>query len=101
MASDRRCCGRDVEIMTPGLACDQLVERSIDGPAAPGSQHIPKFDLLVMTEAAKYGAGRRHADPVAAVAEIARQGGDEAESQPELGDVEVARRPTRTHDRRD
>src|SRR4051794_26034881 len=98
MASHRRCCGRDVEFMASGLACDQLVERGIDGPATPGPQHIAKFDLLVMTEAAKYGAGRRHPDPVAAVAEIAAQGGDEAESQPELGDVEVARRPTRTDD---
>jgi hypothetical protein len=64
------------------LARQQPVQGLVDSGRAAAPQQLAQLDLLVMPQASEHGSDRSHGDAVAAVAEIVRQGGDEAKTDP-------------------
>src|SRR5438067_4843159 len=70
----------DAEIVPLGLAGEQPNERLVHRLRTAAAQRRAKLDLLVVAQAAEDRPGRRHADAVAALAEIVRQRRDEAEA---------------------
>ena len=74
-------CGSDGAL---GLPASSWSRAPVTARLPPLRRQVAQLDLLVMAEAAIDRARRRHPDAVAAVAEIVRQRGDEAEPDAEL-----------------
>src|SRR5262245_61918560 len=83
----------DDEVMSLRLPADGLVDGAIERIIiAAGPQRRPQFSSVVLAEAHVKGSRARQAYPVAALAEIVRHRGDEADPATGFLDADVTRR---------
>src|SRR5690349_17154036 len=84
----------DDEVMPARLARDCLEDGRIEQIVfRRGSQRRPEIGRILLAEAHEERAGAGQPHPVAALAEIMGERGDEAEAPAGLGDPHIARRP--------
>src|SRR5262245_30083939 len=86
----------DDEIMTLGLARDRVVDGGIEQFVAfRRPQGSPEIGRVFLPEAHEERAGAGETHPVAALAEIMGEGGNEAKTSARLRDLHIASRPAR------